>query len=133
MDDFPHSMNGWNGRLIRSKTMHELAVTQSILDISLRHAGEAGAKRITDINLVIGQFSSIVDDSVQFYWDIIAKETIAQGARLHFNRIPGEMTCNACGHTFRPTDETFECPACSSVTVRITKGEEFRVESIDVE
>lgn len=113
--------------------MHELAVTQSILDISLRHAGEAGAKRITGINLVIGQFSSIVDDSVQFYWDIIAQETIAHGAKLHFNRIPGEMTCGACGHTFRPNDETFECPSCSSALVRITKGEEFRVDSIDVE
>ena len=113
--------------------MHELAVTQSILDLSLRHAGEAGAKRITGINLVIGQFSSIVDDSVQFYWDIIARETIAQGAVLHFNRSPGEMTCGSCGHTFRPNDETFECPSCSSVLVRITKGEEFRVDSIDVE
>ena len=113
--------------------MHELAVTQSILDLSLRHAGEAGAKRITGINLVIGQFSSIVDDSVQFYWDIIARETIAQGAVLHFNRIPGEMTCGSCGHAFRPGDETFECPSCSSALVRITKGEEFLVDSIDVE
>jgi hydrogenase nickel incorporation protein HypA/HybF len=113
--------------------MHELAVTQSILDISLRHAEQANARKIIDINLVIGQFSSIVDDSVQFYWDIVAKDTIAQGAILHFNRIPGEMTCGACGHTFQPNDETFACPSCFSPTVRITKGEEFQVESIDVE
>jgi hydrogenase nickel incorporation protein HypA/HybF len=113
--------------------MHELAVTQGILDISLRHAEQAHARKITDINLVIGQFSSIVDDSVQFYWDIVAEGTIAQGAVLHFNRLPGEMTCSACGHTFRPDGETFECPSCSSAQVRITKGEEFRVDSIDVE
>ncbi len=113
--------------------MHELAVTQGILDISLRHAEEANAKKITDINLVVGQFSSIVDDSVQFYWDIIAKDTIAQGAVLHFNRVPGEMTCQSCGHAFRPDGETFACPSCSSPSVRITKGEEFRVDSIDVE
>jgi hydrogenase nickel incorporation protein HypA/HybF len=113
--------------------MHELAVTQSILDISLRHAKEASAKRVTDINLVIGQFSSIVDDSVQFYWDIIANGTIAQGALLHFNRIPGEMICGNCGHTFHPTDKAFECPSCASGFVRISKGDEFRVESLDVE
>ena len=113
--------------------MHELAVTQGILDISLRHAEQAHARRIVDINLVIGQFSSIVDDSVQFYWDIIAKDTIAEGAVLRFNRIPGEMTCGTCGHTFQPNDETFACPSCSSPKVRITKGEEFQVESIDVE
>lgn len=113
--------------------MHELAVTESILNISLRHAEEAGAQRITGVNLVIGQFASIVDNSVQFYWDIMTKNTIAQGSLLHFERIPGEMTCSTCGHVFCPSDKTFECPACSSSYVNITKGEEFLIDSIDVE
>jgi len=119
--------------LMKLVEMHELAVAQNILDISIRHAQEADAKRITDINLVIGQFSSIVDDSIQFYWKIIAEGTLAEGALLHFNRIPGEMTCGNCGNTFQPSDQTFACPACDSNLVQITKGNEFRVESIDVE
>lgn len=110
--------------------MHELSVTQSILDIALQNAG---SRKIKQINLVIGQFSSIVDDSVQFYWDVISKDTAAEGSLLHFERIPGEMTCQQCGQVFRPKDDTFNCPACSSPFVRITKGEEFQVESIDVE
>ena len=113
--------------------MHELAVTQNILDISLRHAEEVGAKKITGINLVIGEFASIVDDSVQFYWDVLADETIAKGAQLHFERILGEMTCTNCQHSFHPADIDFTCPNCRSVFVKITKGEEFRVDSIDVE
>ena len=110
--------------------MHELSVTQGILDIALKNSG---TRKVQQINLVIGQFSSIVDDSVQFYWDVISKDTVAEGARLHFERIPGEMTCQQCGHVFRPTGETFDCPSCSSPFVKITKGEEFQVESIDVE
>ena len=47
--------------------MHELPVTESILEIALRHAQEAGARRITDLYLIIGQLSTIVDDSIQFY------------------------------------------------------------------
>jgi hydrogenase nickel incorporation protein HypA/HybF len=113
--------------------MHELAVTQSILDISLRHAQEAGAKQITGINLVIGEFASIVDDSIQFYWDMLAEGTIAQNAKLHFDRIPGEMTCTDCKDSFHPKDTDFACPNCGSQLVQITKGEEFRVDSIDVE
>ncbi|MCL4273970.1 MAG: hydrogenase maturation nickel metallochaperone HypA [Anaerolineales bacterium] len=110
--------------------MHELSITQGILDIALTNAG---ARKIKKINLVIGQFSSIVDDSVQFYWDIISKDTLAEGSMLHIERIPGEMTCCACGHVFRPNGETFTCPSCSSISVRISKGNEFQVESIDVE
>ena len=113
--------------------MHELAVTQSILDISLRHAKEAEAKRITGINLVIGEFASIVDDSIQFYWDFLTDGTIAQGARLHFERVRGEMTCTNCKRSFHPNDIDFACPNCESHFVQITKGDEFRVDSIDVE
>ncbi len=110
--------------------MHELSVTQGILDIALKNAG---TRKVNQVNLVIGQFASIVDDSVQFYWDIISKGTPAEGSSLHFERIPGEMTCQSCGYTFHPTGETFDCPTCSSPLVRISKGEEFQVDSIDVE
>ena len=110
--------------------MHELSVTQSVLDIALKNAGK---RKIKQVNLVIGQFASIVDDSVQFYWEIISKDTSAEGSVLYFERIPGEMTCQNCGCTFRPAGETFDCPACSSPFVRISKGEEFQIDSIDVE
>ena len=34
---------------------------------------------MTAIDLVVGELSSIVDDSVQFYWDLIAEDTAAAG------------------------------------------------------
>jgi len=54
--------------------MHELSITQGMLEIVLRHAQQARAQRITQIHLVIGDLSSIVDDSVQFYFDFISQE-----------------------------------------------------------
>jgi len=113
--------------------MHELAVTRSILDIALSHAQKASAKRITSINLVIGKLASVVDESVQFYWDILSNGTIAKGAKLNFTRIPAEMRCFDCGNVFNPGDSTFACPVCQSVRVQVTKGDELRIDSIDVE
>jgi hydrogenase nickel incorporation protein HypA/HybF len=63
--------------------MHELPVAENVLEITLRHARQANATRVTDLYLVVGQLSSIIDDSLQFYWDIISKDTIAEGAVLH--------------------------------------------------
>ncbi len=113
--------------------MHELAVTQSVLDIVLRHADQAKAKRVTDIHIVIGELSTSVDDSVQFYWDIIAKGTIAEGAKLHFSRVPAELQCMACFEKYHPMNGELVCPKCGSVGAKIIAGEEFSVEAIDVD
>jgi hydrogenase nickel incorporation protein HypA/HybF len=113
--------------------MHELPVTESILELVERHAQEAGASRVTDLYLVIGQLSSLVDDSIQFYWDIISEGTVAQGARLHFERIPGELLCLDCGSRYVMPESTFECPSCHGTHVKVVAGDEFRLEAIDVE
>lgn len=113
--------------------MHELSVTESILEISLRHAHQANAKHITNLYLVIGQLASIVDDSVQFYWDIVSKGTIADGATLHFRRIPATLACMDCNHHYNPSDNSFSCPVCNSDHVKVISGDEFFMEAIDVD
>ena len=113
--------------------MHELSITSSILEIALRHAEQAHATQITDIYLVIGQLSSIVDDSVQFYWDMISDGTAAASARLHFRRIPAELECKACGQHYHLGDTELACPACNHLGFEITAGNEFYLEAIGVE
>jgi hydrogenase nickel incorporation protein HypA/HybF len=113
--------------------MHELSITQSILEIATRHAESAGAKKVTDLNLVIGRLSSIVDDSVQFYWEIIAADTICAGSKLHFNRTPATMLCMDCNQEYTFDGEMIPCPHCGSPLARVISGEEFRLDSIEVE
>lgn len=112
--------------------MHELPVTESILEITLRHAAHAGGTKVAHIYLVLGELSSIVDDSVQFYWDFVSKDTLAEGAQLHFRRIPAEMRCRDCGLAYEPRKKGLMCPGCGSTNVRVVAGEEFYVEAIDV-
>ena len=114
-------------------TMHELSITERILEIALKHGKRSGATRITELFLVIGELSSVVDDSVQFYWDLISQDTIAYGARLHFRRIPTEFRCQECGKEYAPAEDQFACPACASRHVRVLAGEEFFLEAIDIE
>lgn len=113
--------------------MHELPITESILEIILRHAERAGATRVTQIDLVIGDLSSIVDDSIQFYFDILSKDTIAQDARLVFNRMSAQLRCRDCQTTFAPDGHDYLCPECGSGRVQVIGGREFQVESIEVE
>ena len=114
--------------------MHELAVTQSLLDIVLKEAAQAGAKKVNAVNLVIGELSGMVDDSIQFYFDFMTKGTIAEGAKLNFKRIPAKMKCRACGGEFIPTTpDEWVCPQCEKWQAEVVAGKEFYIDSIEVD
>ena len=113
--------------------MHELSVTESLLKIAVEHAEKANAGRVTDLHIVIGDLASMVDDSIQFYWDIIARDTIAEQATLHFRRLPAQLQCNTCSEKYQPTEKELICPNCHGIGAKIISGEEFFLESIDVE
>ena len=113
--------------------MHELPVTENILEIALRHAEQADAARINDIYIVIGRLSSIIDDSIQFYWDILSKDTIAAGSTLHFKRVEAELECRECGQKYTPEGMMTPCPSCGSARIKVLTGNEFYLESIQVE
>lgn len=113
--------------------MHELAVTESIFNIAIKHAEQAQANRVTDLYLVIGRLSSIVDDSVQFYWDMITENTLCAGSRLHFQRVPAQMLCFDCSNEFTLDGELSPCPACGSAKIKVVSGDQFYLDSIEIQ
>jgi hydrogenase nickel incorporation protein HypA/HybF len=113
--------------------MHELSITQQILDIAVNKASEAGAASIKRINLVIGDLSSVIGDSVQFYFDLLSKDSIAQGAQLSFKRIPFTVRCHICGTSYTPEGDVWNCPVCREWNSEIIAGNEFYLDSIEVE
>ncbi|HEX2946853.1 MAG TPA: hydrogenase maturation nickel metallochaperone HypA [Clostridia bacterium] len=113
--------------------MHEYAVTRNIVDIAVKEAEAAGAGRILTIKLVIGDLASIIDESVSMYFDIISKDTIAEGAKLVFKRMPALFLCKSCGREFQKPRSGFDCPFCGGEGRLTDAGREFYIESLEVE
>jgi len=114
--------------------VHELAATQGLLQIALEAAARAGATRVLGIDVVIGELTSMVDDSVQFYFDALSGDTAAAGAHLHFRREPAVAVCGACGHQapVRPPLSP-SCSACGAHALTVSGGQAFYVDSIEVD
>jgi hydrogenase nickel incorporation protein HypA/HybF len=110
--------------------MHELSLTQNLLDLALKHAAE---KRIVRVNLLIGEFSDEREEAIQFYWDDLAKGTPAEDAQLHFQRVDAEMKCLECETVFHPDEEAAFCPNCGSHRQKLLSGDDVKLDSIDVE
>lgn len=112
--------------------MHEMSITQDILRIVSQHAAKADATSVTEIQIVIGELASFIDDSIQFYFNILSPGTVAEGAVLNFKRIKTRFRCRQCGEEFAPENRNWICPFCSALGGDVIAGKEFYVESITV-
>jgi hydrogenase nickel incorporation protein HypA/HybF len=113
--------------------MHEYSITESMLTLVLDKAREAGAGKVTRVNLVLGELSGVVGDCVRQYFEILARDTIAGGAELSCAAKPARLKCRGCRNEFTPADHDWTCPACREVSVEIVSGRECYLESIEVE
>ena len=73
--------------------MHELSITEHILDYALKKAREEDASRIRTIHLCIGQLRGIVPECIQVYLDMLAENTIAEGAQIEAEFLPVKVRC----------------------------------------
>jgi hydrogenase nickel incorporation protein HypA/HybF len=113
--------------------MHELPVSEQIIKVVLEHARQAGAKRVASVNLVIGDLTSFVDESIQFYFDFLSRDTEAERAALHIRRVPARVICHACQTEFAPDGIDWRCPDCGGLGGEVLAGRESYIESIEVE
>jgi len=113
--------------------MHELGLTKELVDLVAAKAAAAGARRIVSVRLAIGAMSGVEADAVSFCFSVVAKDTIAEGARLDIERIPLTLRCRGCGVT-APVENIFTvCAKCGSTEVEVTAGREFTIKSMEVD
>ncbi len=113
--------------------MHELSITQSMFDLVMEQAKKNQARKVININLVIGEMTGVVEDSVRFYLEFLCKGTIVEGAVLKVKTIPAKARCSRCNIIFELPEYEWTCPKCKQGGLEITGGTELFLESIEVE
>jgi hydrogenase nickel incorporation protein HypA/HybF len=109
--------------------MHELAITQEIVELVSARAGGAKVKRVV---VEIGRLSAVLPDAVRFCFDLCAEGTVVEGARLDILEPPGRARCRACGTEFE-LDQIFgRCP-CGESDLEWLSGEELKIKEMEVE
>lgn len=115
--------------------MHELSITQAILDTVLRHAGRDGARRVHRVLLVVTELSDLQPAWLQRYFNELAEGTVAAGARLDVESDAPEFHCSTCGADFslslRSVDRV-TCPECGSPQCTLVRKADYVVEEIEV-
>lgn len=113
--------------------MHELPVTKHIVDIAEKHCLENGGNKVLAVNLVIGEYSGLVGEAIQTYFDVITEGTVCEGAVCNFESIKPKLRCNKCGKLFTKQLLTFDCPYCDGQGEATEIGKEFYIKNIEIE
>lgn len=113
--------------------MHEYPITEQIIKICEKHCLASGGAKVRAIDLVIGDYSGYVGESVRMYFDLIAEGTVCQGAQIRIRHVKPLLRCNICGELFEKRPLSFDCPFCDGQGGPTDIGKEFYIDSIEIE
>ena len=116
--------------------MHELPITESILNIVLKHARANDVRKVKAIHLRIGRLSDLEDEWIQRYFDYLSKGTLAEGAKIEVERTPIVMKCNACSASYEwEASKMGEvvCPDCGGKSCTLISGREYYIKEMEAE
>lgn len=113
--------------------MHEMAVTQSVLNLALRAARDHGAKRILAVHIKMGEYSDVIPQILEECFTLAAKGTPAQGARLEITRLPLVIRCRDCGWEGQVPVRQPACLGCGSRNFALVGGREFYLDRLEAE
>jgi hydrogenase nickel incorporation protein HypA/HybF len=110
--------------------MHELSVASAVLNTAVKHAQE---RPVSVVSLRVGRLRQVVPDSLRFYFEIVARDTLCEHADLQIAEIEVRLRCWHCGREWQPSIPAFRCPDCGTGDVAVTAGEELQVDYIEVQ
>jgi hydrogenase nickel incorporation protein HypA/HybF len=109
--------------------VHELSLSSAIVNTAVKHAG---GRRVVLIELSVGRLRQVIPETLEFYFEFVARDSLCEGARLEQHVIGARLRCRPCEYEWEIEIPAFRCPLCGGSEVEIASGDEFEIESIEV-
>ena len=119
--------------------MHEFSLATQIVESVLKETEKQGAKKVTEVHLVIGKLSFLGIEQVRFSYNVLVEDTIMKGSHLYIEEKNGVIKCSSCGYEgaleyedtpiYHVPIPTLRCPECGEAA-KIVEGKECTIKSI---
>jgi hydrogenase nickel incorporation protein HypA/HybF len=108
--------------------VHELSIADAVVRIATSHAA---GRRVTRVELRVGELRQVVRSSLEFSFDLVARDTPVEGAELAVEAVPASGRCRACGRETALPGFPLRCSLCGEMDVEVLRGEELLVDSLE--
>ncbi|MGA3034728.1 MAG: hydrogenase maturation nickel metallochaperone HypA [Terracidiphilus sp.] len=120
--------------IVQKDSMHELSIASSIVETVSESAAAYPGARVKEVRLRVGALASIVEDSLQFCWELATEDSPLAGSKLVIHRLPVIVHCESCGIDSELDGvQSFRCPRCGEIAADLRQGRELEIESIELE
>ena len=113
--------------------MHEMALSEGVLQILENHASRQGFNRVRKVWLEIGDLAGVDVEAMRFSFDAVMSGTLADNASLEIVNVPGEAWCMPCSKRVDVTQRFDACPDCGSYQLQVVAGDDMKVKELEVE
>ena len=109
--------------------MHELSISQAIVDVVLEHAQ---GRPVEAVAVRIGALRRVRPESLTSCWDVVRRRPPLERSVLLVEEVPGVVHCTSCGRRSTLGGSRLRCPACGDGQVRVLRGEECQVTAVEL-
>lgn len=114
--------------------MHEITLCQNAVEIMLKFGRKNNARRITAVWMNIGALSCVEPEALQFCFELVCRETLAEGCVLHLDTPLAQSRCHDCQNDFRLLrPDVLLCPECGGRNVRVIADDGMKIKRIEIE
>lgn len=115
--------------------MHEFSICQSLVEVVIGEMKKvsSGPVHLVKACVVIGRLRQIVPEYLQQAYEILTKDTIAEGSALEVKPAPIIGRCEDCGWQGELPRCEFFCQACGSSKAEIVGGMELYLDNMEIE
>jgi hydrogenase nickel incorporation protein HypA/HybF len=110
--------------------MHELSIAQALVEIVERHAA---GRRVTEVEVRVGHLRQVVPGALDLAFALVARDTVAEDARLVLEDVPAAGRCRACDAESELDGFPLVCRACGGWDLEVVRGEELHVIELELE
>ncbi len=113
--------------------MHEMSLCEGVVSLVEDAARRERFTRVKAVVLELGALGHVAPEAMTFCFDAVSRGTVAEGAALVIETIPGAGWCLDCAKTVPLAERFGACPDCGHHHVQMTSGDELRVRELEVE
>ncbi|MFA5878823.1 MAG: hydrogenase maturation nickel metallochaperone HypA [Candidatus Margulisiibacteriota bacterium] len=110
--------------------MHEKHQVEQLVKTALDLATKEGLKKVTEIDLEIGEGLGFDETSINLYFETFSEDTLLEGAKIKFIWHKAKLLCPKCNSLFEKNKSELDCPKCKVQGKPTDTGKEFFISKI---